>query len=134
MKTGYRVRFNLGKGEHFMHWQVKSHQTGTVQYYNPDLYELFMTDATLKNQKKTAQKIHDGENKSVCAWIDCKSITVFEVYKSYSEVAEESRLTYNPRVAPNWQDHEGNNMDKTSHKHLYTSQKAVGVFPVGVGV
>jgi hypothetical protein len=60
-----------------------------------------MDNCILKNYKSVSQKIFDGENKTVCAWVLCKSIAI----KSDSFIQADlngERIRYNPRVAPNW--------------------------------
>ena len=95
--TKIKVRFNLGKGENYMKWKIEA--DGRSEYYSPDEYNLFMYGCQLKNQRATANKIHQGANKSVCAWILCDNIFLGQNV----ELPEaNTRLTYNPRVRPNW--------------------------------
>lgn len=92
-----KVRFNLGKGKNYMKWKIEA--DGRSEYYSPDEYNLFMYGCQLKNQRATANKIHQGANKSVCAWILCDNIFLGQNV----ELPEaNTRLTYNPRVRPNW--------------------------------
>lgn len=97
-----KVRFNLGRGPNYMKWKVQ-YPDKTVAYYSPTDTQLIMSGCTLKNNKKTAQKIFNGEHKTVCAWILCDSIEVkvdaFNPYDTYSMCVG---LKYNPRVNPNW--------------------------------
>jgi hypothetical protein len=60
-----------------------------------------MHDCTLKNHKKTAQKIHDGGEKVVCAWVLCKSIAIKREEFIQGDLDGE-RVRYNPRVTPHW--------------------------------
>ena len=92
-----KVRFNLGRGENYMKWKVQ--YGNTSEYYSPEEYNLYMHGCQLKNQKSTAQKIHDGADKSVCAWILCDTIFLTQNVKLPEAKV---RLTYNPRVRPNW--------------------------------
>ena len=64
MSRGYRVRFHLAKGEHFMHWQVKNLDTKEVNYYDP-ADQPNLSNCTLKIRGRQL-KIHAGENKRVC--------------------------------------------------------------------
>jgi lipopolysaccharide biosynthesis glycosyltransferase len=57
-----KIRFNLGKGKNFMKWKVQ-YTDGTIEYHSPADVQLLMHDCTLKNHKKTAQKIFDGAKK-----------------------------------------------------------------------
>lgn len=93
-----KVRFNLGRGKNYLKWKV-TYPDGEVTYYSPDEFQLVMTECTFKNHKKTAQKIYDGDNKTVCAWILCKDI---KVHTDKSITDESNRVRYNPRVKPNW--------------------------------
>ena len=71
----YKVRFHLGAGENFMKWQVKS-PDGTVKFYKPEEVGILMTGCFLRNQKGTAEKIHAGANKTVCAWVEAQLVSV----------------------------------------------------------
>ena len=74
----YKVRFHLGRGKHFMQWQIKSDEN-VVSYVDPLDNQLAMLGCRLSLQPSAAQKIHDGANKTVCAWIECESVQVLEV-------------------------------------------------------
>jgi hypothetical protein len=95
-----KVRFNLGRGKNYMKWKIQ-YTDGTVEYHSPSEVQLVMDNCILKNYKSVSQKIFDGENKTVCAWVLCKSIAI----KSDSFIQADlngERIRYNPRVAPNW--------------------------------
>ena len=49
----YKVRFHLGRGEHFMHWQVKSDE-GVVSYVDPQDNQLAMLGCKLSLQPTAA--------------------------------------------------------------------------------
>lgn len=96
----FKVRFNLGKGKNYMKWKIQ-HPDGSVEYHSPSEIQLLMHDCILKNHKKTAQKIYDGANKTVCAWVLCKSLAI----KRDGFIQEDTvgdRVKYNPRVTPHW--------------------------------
>lgn len=93
-----KVRFNLGAGPNYMKWKVE-YPDGCVKYYHPTDVQLSMHGCILKNYKKTAQKIFDGANKTVCAWVLCKEIDIIE---SNFTPDNQNRIRYNPRVQPNW--------------------------------
>lgn len=94
-----KLRFHLGKGEHYMHWQ-RRHKDKGVEYINPEGYGATYVNVKLANRKSTAQKIHDGENKTVCAWV--------EFDYSWGRVPKGEypndliELYYNPRNKPYW--------------------------------
>lgn len=96
----FKVRFNLGKGKNYMKWKIQ-HPDGSVEYHSPSEIQLLMHDCILKNHKKTAQKIYDGANKTVCAWVLCKSLAI-KRDGFIQEDAVGDRVKYNPRVTPHW--------------------------------
>jgi hypothetical protein len=102
-----KVRFNLSRGKNYMKWKI-AHPDGEIEYLDPDGFNLLMKKCNLRNSTKTAQKIFDGENKSVCAWILCDSVIISERQKE--PLDEDSRLRYNPKINPNW-DFRGINVD-----------------------
>ena len=93
----YKVRFHLAPGENFMKWQVKDAE-GNVSFYEPSEVSLKLCNCFLRNQPTTAKKIHDGANKTVCAWVECESVEVVRSVKFKNGF----HLAYNPRVMPNW--------------------------------
>lgn len=95
-----KVRFNLGRGKNYLKWKVQ-YTDGKIEYHSPCEVQLLMNDCTLKNYKSVAQKIYNGGNKTVCAWVLCKSISI----KSDSFIQGDldgGRVHYNPRVTPHW--------------------------------
>lgn len=95
-----KVRFNLGRGKNFMKWKVQ-YPNGAVEYYAPSEAQLMMKGCQLRNHKKVAKKIFDGGNKTVCAWVLCNEIEVFnESFLKLDTYCD--RVRYNPRVQPNW--------------------------------
>lgn len=97
-----KVRFNLSRGKNYMKWKVE-YPDGTVFYFDPINVQLVMTDCTLKNHKKTAEKIHNGANKSVCAWVLCKTLNL-NINKDIRDFwnVNTKQIRYNPKVQPNW--------------------------------
>jgi hypothetical protein len=94
-----KVRFSLQRGENYMKWRVIG-SDGIVTYYNPCDVQLIMRECTLRNNKKLATKIFNGEStKVVCAWILCNDLEI-----RHSDFVKESdfKIKYNPKVAPNW--------------------------------
>lgn len=115
-----KVRFNLGRGENYLKWQV-TYPDGDVIYHKPNEVQLVMTECVFKNHKKTAQKIYDGQNKTVCAWILCKDI---KVYTGEPFTDETNKVTYNPRVQPNWM-YDGKVFDDVASPQLHTIDSGV---------
>ena len=97
MSKKVKVRFNLGRGKNYMKWKVEV--DGRSEYYSPEEHNLLLFGCQLKNSRKTAEKIHQGANKSVCAWILCDW---FALAQNCVLPEATMRLTYNPRVRPNW--------------------------------
>jgi len=95
-----KVRFNLGRGQNYMKWKVQ-YTDGSVEYHSPSEVQLLMHDCILKNHKNTAQKIYDGANKTVCAWVLCKSLAIKKNDFIKADTIGE-RVRYNPRVTPHW--------------------------------
>jgi hypothetical protein len=98
MSKSIKIRFNLGRGKNYLKWKIE-YPNGEVSYIEPDGVQLVMRDCTFKNYRKTAQKIYDGADKTVCAWILCKQI---EIRTDNFITEEQNRAYYNPRVQPNW--------------------------------
>jgi hypothetical protein len=94
-----KVRFNLSRGKNYMKWKI-AYPDGNIEYLDPNKVDLLMKKCKLRNSQRTAQKIFDGENKTVCAWILCDDVVISENQKEPLE--ENGRLRYNPRVKPNW--------------------------------
>jgi hypothetical protein len=115
-----KVRFNLGRGKNYLKWKV-THPDNSVIYYSPDEVQLVMTECTFKNHKSTAQKIYDGGNKTVCAWVLCKDI---KIYTGKPITDETKKVRYNPRVQPNWL-YEGKVMDNETSTQLHTIDRGV---------
>ena len=111
MQRPYKVRFNLGRGKNYMKWKVEG--PDGITYYNPDEVQIHMHECQLKNQRKTAEKINEGANKTVCAWVRCVGVEIFPT--DFLQLNEEfdTQLKYNPRVLPYWftgADHNADNM------------------------
>lgn len=99
-----KVRFNLAYGAHRFQWQIR-YPDGQVVYHTPSLVQLIMQGCELKNNKKTAQKIFEGSEKVVCAWILCDHVVVRrkdteEIISLHKKGLTE--VKYNPRIQPNW--------------------------------
>lgn len=93
-----KVRFNLGAGQNYMKWKVE-YPDGIVQYHDPKEVQLVMYDCTLKNYKKTSQKIYEGGEKVVCAWVLCNQV---DIKTNDFELGNENKIKFNPRIQPNW--------------------------------
>ena len=123
----YKIRFNLGRGENFMKWKV-TYPEGNVEYFDPSKFTIIMRDCKLRNQPSTAQKIHDGANKAVCAWIEAEDVEVMEDYDIDINWYNDKRIYFNPRKQPNWvYEADIENLDNKEFSLLITSGRSVYV-------
>ena len=121
-KKVYTVRFNLGAGENYMKWRVVSPE-GNARYLEPEEVTLYMEDCKLINQKATANKIFEGANKAVCAWVEAKNVVVY--HKIHDIFVEGGKVvSYNPRVTPNWV-MDGKDVDKKKVGNLITLNRKI---------
>jgi hypothetical protein len=102
-----RVRFHLGRGKHYRQWQIR-HADGRVEYHDPDAVSLCMHGCRLRNQRGTARRIHGGDDKKVCAWVEADSV---QVGRHITVGPGWRQITFNPRVAPHWRDERGGDID-----------------------
>lgn len=117
-----KVRFNLSKGQNYMKWKVE-YPTGESVYYDPAMVQLKLHDCTMKNYKKTAEKIYNGAEKTVCAWVLCNALEV--THNAAAEApADEQRLSYNPRKQPNWI-HAGTVVDGSRYENVISFGKSL---------
>ena len=130
----YKVRFHLGRGKNFMKWQVTSNlNTGDgtgakhiVSYINPEENQLAMLGCKLSLQPTAAQKIHDGANKTVCAWIECETVQVLDVNRLKPN-EQDYRIKFNPRQSPNWTDGYNNVVSGNEYEILFTNDRTLWV-------
>jgi hypothetical protein len=106
-----------------MKWQLKAGQN--VYYYDPDDTQLILFNCILRNQQATAIKIHQGKNKTVCAWVDCDFV---EVLPATSEIHDLEIIQYNPKVVPYWRDSNGLNIDNSKFAELRSFGKNLFIF------
>ena len=131
----YKVRFHLGRGEHFMHWQIKSKlNTGdgtgakeVVSYVDPQHKSIAMFGCRLRVQPSTAQKIHDGANKSVCAWIECEHTQVVD--KPIVMTIFDTRISFNPKRSVHWMTEEGEIKDGEFMPLIVTNERELFIIP-----
>jgi len=102
----YRVRFHLARGDNYKKWQIIC-PLNTVKYYEPDDTQLILKGCVLKNNKKEALTIFNGQNKKVCARILCEEIDIktnilSSTNKIPFSVDSDMQVRYNPKVEPNW--------------------------------
>jgi hypothetical protein len=115
-----RVRFNLGRGENYLKWKVE-YPNGRVQYHDPCMTQLIMKNCILKNRRSTAEKIFNGENKTVCSWVTCETLIVR--HDPGEVTTNNDRLRYNPRANPYWTNENGEDVDNEFYKELTTNNR-----------
>ena len=128
-----RLRFHLAKGPNYMNWQLRNKKEGILEYYNPDEFRYSIVRGKLNNSKKTATRIFEGENKTVCSWISFESGS--QDLLNFNWLGS-VRLSYNPKRAPHWTspEYEGCNLDGfvgdiyIINKSLYTNKESVEEF------
>lgn len=120
----YRVRFHLARGDNYMKWQVFDKQYNTKNYFDPNSKSLIMSDCNLGNHPKTAQRIHDGENKTVCAWVDCEDVRVVDNIP-LSSASKLTNYMFNPRKNPHWYTATNKNRDNAKFTTMYTINRKV---------
>lgn len=119
----YTLRFNLGAGKNFMKWKLTDKRTRKALYFDPNTTRFTMFDCKLVNQKATANKIHAGQHKAVCAWLEFNNYTT-----ELSITPSRRAVEYNPRIAPHWRNARNENIDGMFYKTLTT--KTNKVYPV----
>lgn len=115
----FKVRFNLGRGENYQKWRVTNNTNKESFYLDPNSVCLTLVKCTLRNQKSAANKIYQGSNKAVCAWVNCEDILMGSVTHIEGEIAK-----YNPRETPNWT-YKGENADGKKFDQLFTYGKNI---------
>jgi hypothetical protein len=118
-KRNFKVRFHLAQGVNYMKWQIRDNE-GNVIYLEPSEVSLSLHNCKLINRPSTAKKIHEGANKSVCAWVECEGYTI----NTPPTIVDNYILTYNPRVAPNW-NLNGNNVDGQIFEEIETLDRSL---------
>lgn len=101
VKLHAEVRFHLGKGEHFRHWQIKVMQGRKKvdeYYYNPGHYQLVMIGCKLVNNLKKAKKVHKAGKKDVSGWVKCEEVQI----NNEIGIDNLEKLYYNPIRDPRW--------------------------------
>lgn len=128
----HKVRFHLANGPNFLKWQVKDAE-GNVEFYEPTEVSLELTNCFLRNQRGTAEKIHEGADKTVCAWVECEKVEVTKYteepgldHEGVKEINVNDlvNLHYNPRVLPFWNIY-GVNVDGKEYDTIISLEKTL---------
>jgi len=128
----YKIRFHLGRGDNFMKWQVKTLVNGdptnySVQYFEPEEYQLAMFDAKLRVQLGTSKKIHEGACKTVCAWVECENLQILGTADWVKPNVSDFYVRFNPRHNPNWVDEGHNIMNDEEYSLVVTQDRSLFV-------
>ena len=118
-----KVRFNLGRGVRYMKWQVRNGKR--VEHYDPEKYTLILHNCKLHNQRATAEKIFNGKNKTVCAWVECENITILEnngIGLEQIPVKAKHQIRYNPRELPYW-NIDGECVDGNTYNQIFSYKR-----------
>ncbi len=116
----YKVRFHLGSGPNFKHWQVRCGKS--VYYHDPERTFLVMHGCLLVNERRTAEKVHEQQVRDVCGWVLCESL---EAHERQTEDKGEM-LLYDPKILPHWtRESECQNIDGTTWSKLVTHGRRV---------
>ena len=100
-KLHAEVRFHLGKGQHFKHWQIKIMQGREKVdefYYDPFYYQLEMVGCKLVNNVNKAKKVHAAGVKDVSGWVECEEVII----NNEIGVDNLEKLYYNPIRDIHW--------------------------------
>ena len=128
-KLHAEVRFHLGRGEHYMHWQIKIMQGRKKvdeYYYDPFYYQLEMFGCKLVNKANKAKKVHEAGVKDVSGWVECEEVAI----NNEIGVDNLEKLYYNPIRDPHWRRESDSNefvWDNSEYATLITSGKQVYV-------
>jgi hypothetical protein len=119
MKDKIKVRFNLGRGKNYRKWKIE-YPNSELKYLNPDEVNLIMEGCLLKNYKKTAQRIYEGANKTVCSWIICDNVII----NSPKPHLGGKSVSYNPRIRPHWV-YDGDDADNFTFSTLISNGREI---------
>jgi len=95
-----RLRYHLARGEFYKHWQLKESKTGKTIYFRPEDTNFLLENVKLYNKKAVAQRIYEGANKNVCAWLSIKGSV--KIRTEEIDVSNMTEIFYNPRETPFW--------------------------------
>ena len=115
----FKIRFNLGRGENYQKWRITDNTSGKSFYLDPNGVCLTLVKCTLTNQKSAANKIHQGSNKTVCAWINCEDILAGSAMDIEGDIVK-----YNPREIPSWI-YKGEIADEKVFDQLFTNGRSI---------
>jgi hypothetical protein len=101
----FSVRFHLGRGLHYKHWQIKDlvNKDVQIEYIDPYRYQLYLVDCELICNERTARRVYQKGIKDVCGWIKCRDLYVGDPDILVGPDTDcLPMLKFNPIVDPNW--------------------------------
>lgn len=128
-KTHYEVRFHLGRGKNYLHWQVNLMQGRRridQSYYNPNNCQIEMVGCKLVNKVNKAKKVHEAGVKDVAGWVQCEDVII----NNEIEIDNLEKLYYNPIRDIHWRresDDGEYDWDNSEYSTLITEGKQVYV-------
>lgn len=123
------VRFHLGRGENYLHWQVKvmkGREKVDVYYYDPSEYQLELRNCKLVNKVNKAKKVFEAGVHDVSGWVKCDEV----ILQRNIPVDNLEKLYYNPIRDPHWRRESDSNefvWDDSEYATLVTDNKQVYV-------
>ena len=129
MRTHYEIRFHLGKGPNYGHWQVKA-MCGRKKlqefYYDPFYYQIEMVGCKLVNKINKAKKVHEAGVKDVAGWVECDEVII----NNEIGIDNLEKLYYNPIRDVHWRRESDSGefaWDGSEYATLITNNKQVYV-------
>jgi len=104
-----------------MKWRIEDVTTKNVWFFEPSEFEAVIINGKLYNQKSAANKINQGSNKTVCAWIMAEDVVMY----STENIWMKGQVSYNPRLMPHWIDNNGNNVDKQEFAEMHIVERKI---------
>ena len=118
----FDVRFHLGNGQYYKHWQIKS---DTVFYINPENNGLILLNCKLINHKKKAEKVFSTQKRNVCGYIQCQNYEIINK-SDFINFANLEEIMYDPKISPFWRKYNDNNIyDNSQYAKLITNGRNV---------
>jgi hypothetical protein len=124
----FDIRFHLGAGKYYKHWQIKPCDGSGSIYRSPSMSTIIMYDCTLKNERGKAERVFASQKRNVCGYVRCREYTI--MYHDSFNVEGCEELLYDPKIAPYWRSsNDTDNRDGLSFPTLVTVGRRVFVSP-----
>lgn len=132
----FDVRFHLGGGKHYKHWQIKTvvrDVFGSLRpiYFDPAECSLILHDCLLKNNRNKAEKIFESKRRDVCGFVRCSDYEVVDKHITDAMFVENTiryELMFDPKIAPYWRkQNDPDAYDNMTYHCLVTNGKKIFV-------